>query len=310
MTPSSTAMSSDNRFRLSFTAEADGVGLRDFLAESGISRRTLTAVKYKGGEILVNGEEKTVRQELQAGDVVTVIFPPEKPAKGLIPEDGELCVLYEDESVLILDKPSGQATIPSRDAPSGTLANFVAGKFRAEGTPATVHVVTRLDRDTSGIVCIAKNRHIHHLMSGKMQAGGVLKRYEAIVRGMFSNRKFFIDEPIGRREGSIIERMVRPDGLRAITEVRVLETTGTRGEEFTRLSVILHTGRTHQIRVHLAHIGHPLEGDTLYGGNAERIGRQALHCAGLSFSHPLTGAPVEVCSPVPEDMLAVAGFSR
>ncbi|KZE38341.1 RNA pseudouridine synthase [Bhargavaea cecembensis] len=310
MTPSLIAMSADNRFRLSFTAEADGVGLRDFLAESGISRRTLTAVKYQGGEILVNGEEKTVKHELRAGDVVTVIFPPEKPAEGLFPEEGELSVLYEDEALLILDKPAGQPTIPSKGAPSGTLANSVAGKFRKEGTPATVHIVTRLDRETSGIVCIAKNRHIHHLMSEKMKEGGVLKRYEAIARGSFSVRHFFIDEPIGRKEGSIIERMVRADGQQAVTEIRVMDTPGLPGEEISRLSVILHTGRTHQIRVHLAHIGHPLEGDTLYGGSAERIGRQALHCAGLSFNHPLTGAPIDINSPVPGDMLAAAGYRR
>lgn len=310
MTPSLTTMSADNRFRLSFTAEADGVGLRDFLAESGISRRTLTAVKYQGGEILVNGEEKTVRHELRAGDVVTVIFPPEEPAEGLFPEEGELSVLYEDEALLILDKPAGQPTIPSRNAPSGTLANSVAGKFRAEGTPATVHIVTRLDRETSGIVCIAKNRHIHHLMSEKMKKGGVLKRYEAIVRGCFSVEHFLIDEPIGRKEGSIIERTVRPDGQRAVTEIRVLETAGFPGKEFSILSIILHTGRTHQIRVHLAHIGHPLEGDTLYGGSTERIGRHALHCAGLSFNHPLTGAFIEVKCPVPDDMQAVAGYRR
>ena len=310
MTPSLTAMSADNRFRLSYIAEADGVGLRDFLAESGISRRTLTAVKYRGGEILVNGKEKTVRHTLRAGDVVTVIFPPEKPSEGLFPEKGNLSVLYEDESLLILDKPAGQATIPSRDAPSGTLANYVAGRFRTEGTPATVHIVTRLDRETSGIVCIAKNRHIHHLMSEKMKAGGVHKRYEAIVRGSFSNCHFFIDEPIGRKENSIIERMVRPDGQRATTEVRVLETAGPRGGEFSLLSVILHSGRTHQIRVHLAHIGHPIEGDTLYGGSTERIGRQALHCAGLSFSHPLSGIPIEIVSGVPDDMAAAADFNR
>ncbi|MFC7365384.1 MULTISPECIES: RluA family pseudouridine synthase [Bhargavaea] len=310
MTPSSTAMSTDNRFRLSFTVETDGVGLRDFLADCGISRRTLTAVKYKGGEILVNGEEKTVRHVVRTGDRVMVIFPPEKPAEGLFPEEGELTILFEDDALLILDKPAGQATIPSRDAPSGTLANLVAGKFRAEGTPATVHIVTRLDRETSGIVCIAKNRHIHHLMSEKMKAGGVCKRYEAIVRGSFSEQHFFIDKPIGRKEGSIIERTVRPDGQRALTEVSVLETDGIPGKEISRLSVILHTGRTHQIRVHLAHIGHPLEGDTLYGGCAERISRQALHCAGLSFSHPLSGVAIEVTSPVPEDMRAAGGFRR
>ncbi|MCM3088169.1 RluA family pseudouridine synthase [Bhargavaea ginsengi] len=303
-------MSSDRRYRLSFTVEADVVVLRDFLAECGISRRTLTAVKYKGGNLLVNGEEKTVRHILRAGDGVTIIFPPEKPAEGLFPEEGMLSVLYEDEALLILDKPAGQATIPSRDAPLGTLANSVAGKFMKDGTPATVHVVTRLDRETSGIVCIAKNRHIHHLMSEKMKTGGVLKRYEAIAGGEFREQHFFIDEPIGRKEGSIIERMVLPGGQRAVTEVRVMGIAGLPGNEVSRVSVILHTGRTHQIRVHLAHIGHPLEGDTLYGGSTKQIGRQALHCAGLSFSHPLTGEPIAISSPVPADMLAVAGFHR
>ncbi|SIT68732.1 RluA family pseudouridine synthase [Edaphobacillus lindanitolerans] len=302
-------MSADRRFRLTFIAGEESGELGRFLSGCGISRRTLTAVKYRGGNLYVNGLEKNVRHRLAAGDEVTVVFPPEQPAEGLLPEVGPLAIIYEDEALLILDKPAGQATIPSRDASSGTLANFVAGKFRSEGLPATVHVVTRLDRETSGLVCIAKNRHIHHLMSEKLKAGGMFKRYAAIVPGRFESGHFTIDDPIGRKKGSIIEREVRPDGQPALTEVRVVRTGMPAGRPLNELSVILHTGRTHQIRVHLASIGHPLEGDSLYGGDLSILGRQALHCRELAFDHPLTGKPVRFLSELPEDM-RISGLSR
>ncbi|WP_040227810.1 RluA family pseudouridine synthase, partial [Bhargavaea cecembensis] len=259
-------MDTDRRFRLTFTAGEDGGELGRFLSDCGISRRTLTAVKYRGGLISVNGIERTVRHHLSPGDEVTVIFPPEAPAEGLAAETGPLSIIHEDEALLILDKPSGQATIPSRDAPAGTLANVVAGKFRDEGLPATVHIVTRLDRETSGLVCIAKNRHIHHLLSEEMKAGGIFKCYAAIAPGRFREDRFLIDAPIGRKEGSIIERTVRPDGQPARTEIRVVRSAEREGRVLNLLSVVLHTGRTHQIRVHLASAGHPLEGDSLYGG--------------------------------------------
>ncbi|MET3575674.1 RluA family pseudouridine synthase [Bhargavaea ullalensis] len=295
-------MLDDRRFRLTFTAGEEGGELGRFLSECGISRRTLTAVKYRGGHLYVNGSERTVRHRLSPGDEVTVIFPPEEPAEGLSAEDGPLSVVHEDDALLIIDKPAGLATIPSRDAPGGTLANFVAGKFQREGIPATAHVVTRLDRNTSGLVCMAKNRHIHHLLSEQMKAGGLFKRYAAIAPGRFRSGHFMIDSPIGRKDGSIIERTVRPDGQRALTEVSVVRSAEAEGRLLNELSVILHTGRTHQIRVHLASIGHPLEGDSLYGGSVDRIGRQALHCTELSLGHPLTGEPVSFLSPLPEDM--------
>ncbi len=287
--------------RLTFTA-AEPILLRDLLGSHALSKRALTAVKYSGGRIAVNGQERTVRWMLSAGDEVTVEFPPEQLADGLSAEPGELTVLYEDDALLIADKPAGQGTIPSRNQPSGTLANRVAGKYLLEGHQATVHVVTRLDTDTSGVVCIAKNRHIHHLLSSQMQQTGIDRRYTALVSGILENDEFRIEEPIGRKDGSIIERTVRSDGQYARTDVRVTGRYSLEGELFTAVELQLHTGRTHQIRVHMTHIGHPLLGDDLYGGPCDLLSRQALHCACISFNHPTGQHRVTFTSSMPDDL--------
>ncbi len=159
----------------------------------------------------------------KSGDEVLIIFPPEEPSPGLLPEIGDLTIVYEDEALIIVNKPAGQSTIPSRDHPVGTMANAVAGKFAKERLPATVHVVTRLDKDTSGLICIAKNRHIHHLLSEQMINSGFHRQYVAIVEGHVEKDRFSIVQPIGRKDGSIIERIVREDGQFARTEVEVLD---------------------------------------------------------------------------------------
>lgn len=284
-------------FQLTFIAEKNQI-LRRALAEWGISRRTLTAVKYRGGQILVNGHVQTVRHFLQTGDAVTVVFPLEERSPGLFSQKGPLTILYEDEAVLIVDKPAGQSTIPSREHPMGTLANTVAAHFEAGHTPATVHTVTRLDRDTTGLVCIAKNRHIHHLLSLEQKAKRMKRQYEALVHGCLHGSSWTINEPIGRKAGSIIEREVRSDGQAALTDVTVLENF----QDYTHIRVQLGTGRTHQIRVHLSHAGHPLLGDDLYGGQQSLIHRQALHCCNLNFKHPVTQESLAFASPLPQDM--------
>ncbi|MEK5040837.1 RluA family pseudouridine synthase [Sporosarcina sp. FSL K6-3457] len=295
-------MKKDLRFRLVFLVDEEGMLLREFLHSKGISKRTLTATKYEGGHLTVNGHEQNVRHRLQLGDEVAIIFPPEQPSEGLHPEDGPLDIVYEDEAILILNKPPGQSTIPSRDHPGGTVANYVAGKFVRDGLPATVHVVTRLDKDTSGLICIAKNRHIHHLLSEQMVSSGFHRQYVAIVEGWVKENCFTIEQPIGRKDGSIIERMVREDGQFARTDVEVQHHFEKEGHALTRIALVLHTGRTHQIRVHLQWAGYPLAGDDLYGGTEHWIGRQALHCATLSFRHPLTGADIQFDSDMPADM--------
>ncbi|WP_233201387.1 RluA family pseudouridine synthase [Sporosarcina sp. P13] len=279
--------------------------LRKFLTEKDISKTTLTAIKYTGGSILVNGQHQNVRHIVQAGDTVTIVFPPEQPSEGLTPEVGNLTILYEDETILLLDKPAGQSTIPSRNHPAGTVANFVCGKFEAEGVPSTAHMVTRLDTDTSGVICVAKNRHIHHLLSKQMNQKLFQRRYIAFAEGSIAPSFLSIEQPIGRKEGSIIERTVREDGQYAKTDVLVKGTYVHDSCEFSVVELTLHTGRTHQIRVHLQWLGHPLVGDDLYDAKGCHFARQALHCSSISFLHPLTMKRMTFESPLPKDMHAL-----
>lgn len=293
----------DKRFKLQFLAENDDQLLREAISKYGISKRGLTSIKYSGGALLVNGEERTVRHILNKGDVITIVFPPEEFSEGLIVEHGDLRIIYEDAALLILDKPPFLNTIPSRESPTGSLANFICGYFKKQGIHSTVHIVTRLDRDTSGIVCIAKHSHIHHLMGLQQKRNMINKQYEAIVHGHVKEDEQTIVAPIGRKDTSIIEREVRPDGQFSQTSVLVLQRGFTRSHEpITHVRLKLHTGRTHQIRVHMAHIGHPLVGDELYGGSRELYNRQALHCVLLEMDHPLTGQKLHFTSELLESM--------
>ncbi|TQR17570.1 RluA family pseudouridine synthase [Psychrobacillus soli] len=287
---------------LSFDINEPHLLLRDAIKQYGISKKALTSIKYEGGTILVNGEEKTVRHILTVGDKVTIIFPQEKKSEGLIAETGEFTILFEDEHVLIFTKEAGLSTIPSREHPSGTIANFVAGYLEESGLSATVHIVTRLDKDTSGVICVAKHRHAHHLLSEMQKAGTISRNYEAIVHGFVKEDTFVIDAPIGRKDGSIIERFISPEGKYAKTSVQVLNRFHLQGEELTHVRLKLHTGRTHQIRVHMMSIGHPLIGDDLYGGSLKFIARQALHARELKFKHPFSGETLKITSPFPTDM--------
>lgn len=295
----------DTRFCLTFIVQGKGLLLRTFLNEKEISKRTLTAIKYNGGYLTVNGVERDVRHLLQIGDQVEVTFPQEEMGVGLVAQDGLLDIIYEDKAILMVNKPAGMSTIPSRNHLSDTIANYVAGKFVREHIPATVHVVTRLDYNTSGLICIAKNRHIHHLLGKQMMQAEFDRRYEAIVEGNVEKESFMINERIGRKEGSIIERVICPNGKLACTEVIVQRRFVIDGKNYTKVQLTLHTGRTHQIRVHLSSVGHPLAGDDLYGGHREYIARQALHCARLQFNHPLTDEPMTFSSELPSDMKEV-----
>ncbi|USK93820.1 RluA family pseudouridine synthase [Rossellomorea marisflavi] len=276
--------------------EDEGRLMKDFLKDHEISKRTLTAVKFAGGELSVNGRREDVRFRLHTGDCLRVIFPVEDSS--ILPEPVPLEVLYEDDDVLVVHKPSGMKTIPSTDQAGGTLANAIRFHYIANGVASTVHIVTRLDKDTSGIVLVAKHRHIHHLFTLSQKQGNVSREYEAIAHGVFTDTEGVIEAPIGRKETSIIERMVREDGRHAKTRYRVEKQYGA----YAHLRLQLETGRTHQIRVHLSHIGHPLEGDDLYGGALDRIKRQALHCSRLTFFHPVKQRELTFHCPLPQDM--------
>jgi 23S rRNA pseudouridine1911/1915/1917 synthase len=278
--------------------EHEGMYLREFLRKQQISKAALTDIKFHGGKIIVNGKEENVRYVLKKEDVVVVIFPKEKPSESMKPEKVPFEIVFEDEHCLVVNKPPYVSTIPSREHPSGSLANGLLYHFQQHGEERTVHIVNRLDRDTSGIMLVAKHRFSHSLFSKEQQKGTIKRTYIAIVHGVLKQDHGTIQAPISRKEDSIIERTVREDGQQAITHFRVLK----RLQKCTFVELQLETGRTHQIRVHMAHIGHPLCGDALYGGEKTDINRQALHSYQIDFYHPFCKKTLSFTCPIPEDM--------
>ncbi|MBT2688321.1 RluA family pseudouridine synthase [Bacillus sp. ISL-47] len=288
------------RFQLQWviSAQQSGKIIREFLKENDISKTALTDIKFAGGFITVNNTDVTVRYELKEGDMLKVGFPEESPSEGMKGEDLPLDILYEDGYVLVVNKPAGMSTIPSREHPSGSLANRLIGYYQRIGLMSTTHIVTRLDRDTSGIVLIAKHRHLHHLFSQQQRSREIHRMYEAFAEGAVKQDTGTIEMPIARKKDSIIEREVSEEGQYACTHYKVI----SRKKGFTHLRLKLETGRTHQIRVHLSWLGHPLVGDELYGGRRDFLNRQALHCSCLSFYHPFLQRTLSFEVPPPEDM--------
>lgn len=280
--------------------EHHNIMLKDYLYdELKFSHRLVKKVKSPLGKLQINGEVKTVRYLLQEGDKLTIEFPPEEISKSIQPEKINLCTLYEDEHLLILDKPAGIPTIPSRLHLTGTLANGISYYYKKNSIPFTVHIVTRLDKDTSGLVLIAKHQYSHSLLSDLQREHKIKRSYRAIVHGNLEKKKGTINAPIGRSPTSIIERMITIDGKRAVTHYQVInEFNG-----YSDVQIDLETGRTHQIRVHFSSIGHPLVGDDLYGGKMGTIKRQALHCNKISFLHPFSQESIQLKSDFPNDML-------
>jgi 23S rRNA pseudouridine1911/1915/1917 synthase len=280
------------------TKESSGVLVREYLKNNGISKAALTDIKFSGGSITVNDESVTVRYLLQENDILHITFPPEQPSVDMKAENIPLSIVYEDETLLVINKPARMSTIPSREHPSGSLANALLYYYQQNSISSTTHIINRLDRDTSGLLLVAKHRYVHHLLSMQQKKGDIKRRYEALVHGQVQLDQSTINEPIGRKDNSIIEREVRRDGQAAITHFHVLH----RYSNFTHVSVKLETGRTHQIRVHMAHIGHPLLGDDLYGGLRKEMARQALHSCELSFIHPISGKQLVFKVPLAKDM--------
>ncbi|MFD1705648.1 RluA family pseudouridine synthase [Siminovitchia sediminis] len=290
-----------SRFTLEWVISNNDAGkeIKTFLGEEHISRRALSDIKFAGGSILVNSKERNVRYVLKEGDKLVVAFPIEPVNPNLAKERIPLDIIYEDRDLLIINKPPFMSTIPSREHPAGSIANALAYYYeQKEALEPAIHIVTRLDRNTSGLLLVAKHRHAHHLFGLLQQEGKIFRAYEAVATGVFSSKKGMIDKPIGRKPTSMIEREVRDDGKKAVTIFEVKKQM--KEEAFLRL--VLQTGRTHQIRVHLAHIGHPLLGDELYGGPLSKICRQALHCSELSFMHPFKKEKMFFQAPLPEDI--------
>ena len=264
---------------LRLIAEREG-RLSSFLrGELKMSLGLMNRLKW-GDAIRVNSLPQHTDFAVRTGDVITVRL--DEPEPDYPAEAGELSVLYEDDHILMVDKPAGMLIHPSRSKNTGTLANLVLGYYEKTGQQAAFHPVTRLDRDTFGIVLLAKNSHIHSLL----QVTDLKKTYHALVFGQ-PGEGGTIDAAIARRPLPSLLRYIGPEGKPSVTEYRVLE----RFDGYTRLELRPITGRTHQLRVHCAHMGHPILGDPQYGNEASAFGLESqILCAKvLEFIHPITG---------------------
>ena len=265
--------------------------LSSFLKEEmGMSTGLMNRMKWQE-KIFVNGVPQHNDYTVQPGDVITV--PLSEPAPDYPAEDGPLTVLYEDEHILAVDKPAGMLIHPSRATMTGTLANRVLFYYQKTGQSCVFHPITRLDRDTFGIVLLAKNAHIHALLNELHTAGKLQKTYHALVCGAPPAKEGVIDAPIARRPLPSLLRYVNQEGKPSVTRYRILE----QKEDYSRLELRPITGRTHQLRVHCAHIGCPILGDPQYGSPESQtlsqkmnLHTQSLCAKRLEFPHPVTGA--------------------
>ncbi|MFA9467134.1 RluA family pseudouridine synthase [Streptococcus sp. E24BD] len=284
-----------------FTFTADRIcQVKTFLKAQDISRGLLAKIKFRGGGIWVNGRAENAVYHLSIGDVVTVDIPDEAAFENLVAIEHPLTIVYEDDHFLAIDKPVGYASIPSA-IHSNTIANFVKHYLVSQNySNQQVHIVTRLDCDTSGLMLFAKHGYAHARLDKQLQSKTIEKRYYALVEGEAElPDEGEIVAPIARDEESIITRRVHDSGKPAHTSFQVIGRYGA----VKLVDIQLHTGRTHQIRVHFSHIGHPLLGDDLYGGNLSYgIHRQALHCHSLSFFHPFEEKQINLSSNLTDDM--------
>lgn len=250
-------------------------------------------------QIFLNGNQADSRIAPQINNVITVNLDFNEESENIIPTPIPLNIIYEDEALLILDKPAGIAVHPSISHYTDSLANGVKYYFDTIGLKRKIRPVNRLDLNTSGLIVFAKNEYVQECLIQQMQTNEFKKEYLAIVHGIFEKAQETITLPIARKENSIIERCISENGQEAITHYEVLKTSN----DLSLVHCILQTGRTHQIRVHMSAIGHSLVGDTLYGSDfSDSITRQALHSYKISFIHPISHQIVSFTSELPDDI--------
>lgn len=278
------------------TEENDGKTIRDFLMKDcRMSGTLIKELKQYSDGITVNGEKKFVTARLRSGDVLeTAVY--DFASENILPVKLDFETLYEDEDIIIINKPPHMPTHPSAGNLTNTLANALMYYWRERGEEHVFRAVNRLDKDTSGVMCIAKNSYSHTILCDEIKTGELKRKYKAIVCGAIDSGGV-ICEPIKRE--SFLKRAVAPDGQYAVTHYKALEVKGG----YSLVLLELETGRTHQIRVHMSHIGHPLLGDWLYGEENHKIfPRQALHSCYLELIHPVSGKSMTFLSEPYSDM--------
>lgn len=291
---------------LTAATEHAGVRLDAFLSADGALTRSQAARLIAEGRIRVNGKPAAKSARLSGGETVTVDVPQLRET-ALPPQDIPLDVVYEDDDVIVVNKPTGLVVHPAPGHPDGTLVNALLhhcgdslSGIGGEKRPGIVH---RIDRDTSGLIIAAKNDAAHLALSAQLKDHSLSRTYECLVTGNMKQDSGTVDAPIGRSSADRKKMAVVPTGRRAVTHWEVV----ARYPGVTHLRCRLETGRTHQIRVHMAYIGHPILGDTVYGAKKPVPGLtgQCLHATGLRFIHPRTGEPVELHCPLPPEFTAM-----
>jgi len=271
--------------------------LRDLLSGPLNLSRSLVIKLKQQHKIKVNGELARTSRQMQPGDLITVDLELAERSE-IIPEELPLDIIYEDLDFLVVNKPAAMPTHPGNRRLVGTLANAVTYYYQQSGKNRLFRPVNRLDKDTSGLVMIAKSHFAHQGIFRQVKEHRIERCYFALVEGVLKKDCGLIDQPIMRPDAGCRKRAVHPEGRHAITHYQVLK----RYSDYTYLLLKLETGRTHQIRVHLSYLGHPLCGDTLYGQPSPLLNRQALHAGYISFIHPRTKKQITLTAPLPEDL--------
>ncbi|MHB8983878.1 MAG: RluA family pseudouridine synthase [Carboxydocellales bacterium] len=279
--------------------EADtGKNVQEILTgPMGISRRMIQKLTRRKA-IIINKKSAFLKRTVKTGDIIKVQIRFSEQ-ESLTAEVMSLNIVFEDDDLLILNKPPGTAVHPTENDQSGTLANGVAYHFAQQNLATKVRPVHRLDQNTSGVIAFAKNQYAHQHLDSQLRNRELKREYLAVVEGQLQEDKYTIDLPIGRHPSHPTKRMVSPKGEPAVTHLEVMQ----RFAKATLVKLSLETGRTHQIRVHLSHLGHPLWGDRLYGSkSASLIKRQALHALRLTLAHPRSREALIFEAPLPEDI--------
>lgn len=278
--------------------EYDNTKVEFFLKSQGFSHSILVALKKTPFGISRNGTWLYTNDILHSKDKLRILIIEQEDQNQILPIPIPIEIVYEDEDILLVNKPSGMPVHPSIANYDNTLANAVTFYFKQKGIPFVFRCLNRLDKDTTGILVIAKNSLSSAILSSAMKKKEIKREYLCIVTGI-PPESGTISAAIARKEGSILERIVDPDSKEtAVTHFNRICTH----EGMSLLRVSLETGRTHQIRVHMKYIGHPLPGDFLYNPDFSKIKRQSLHSARLSFQHPITKKPLTFYAPLPQDM--------
>ena len=285
-------------FTYRITEEFHNCTISSFLKEKGYPHAVMVHLKKTPESILLNGRWEYVNTTMKAGDLLEIKLIEDSSSEKIPPVYAPFEIIYEDEDILVIDKPANMPIHPSLNHYEHTLANAVCYYFANRGIAYTFRCVNRLDKNTTGLTIVAKHMLSSAILSQDVAVKSIKREYLAIVAGETEDFGT-IDAPIGRKDASTIERQIDYEkGERAVTHYRKINTKNG----YTLLSLVLETGRTHQIRVHMSSIGHPLIGDFLYHPKSVELPRQALHSHKLAFTHPVTGEPLEFTAPMPQDM--------